>query len=279
MKSLQKVEVNLGAVQETLLIPLLGRAKFTQRQPNFIYDPKAVEIVERLNYDFSKWHKSSSLAGAILRTRMMDEDVTEFLTQNPHGTVIEIGCGLNTRFERLDNGTLRWFDLDLPDTIALRRQFFQDENRRQMIAASVLETDWMDTVAATSGPWCFVSEAVLIYLEAAQVQQAIAQIAERFPGAWLLTDTTATAMVANQAKHDAMRHLPKASWFRWACDDPQQVERWVEGMKLVRSRTFLDADPNLFKFAPFPTGLLLRFAPWLLKKRFESYRLNKFIVE
>ncbi|NJN29756.1 MAG: class I SAM-dependent methyltransferase [Synechococcales cyanobacterium RM1_1_8] len=124
-----QVAVELGPVQETLLIPLLGRARLSQQQPSLIQDPKALEIVSRLNYDFSKWEKSKSLWGATLRTRMIDEDVQDFLRQHPDGTVIEIGCGLNTRFERLDNGQLRWFDLDLPDTIALRRQFFQDGDR------------------------------------------------------------------------------------------------------------------------------------------------------
>lgn len=38
--------------------------------------------------------------------------------------MIEIGTGLNTRFESVDNGVVRWLDLDLPDTIELRRQFF-----------------------------------------------------------------------------------------------------------------------------------------------------------
>ncbi|MEO0409803.1 MAG: class I SAM-dependent methyltransferase, partial [Cyanobacteria bacterium P01_A01_bin.135] len=135
-----KVAVDLGPVQETLLIPLLGRAVQTQKGNGLIQDPKAVEIVNALDYDFSKWEKSRSLTGATLRTRMYDQDVQAFLNEHPAGTVVEIGCGLNTRFERLDNGQVRWFDLDLPDTIALRRQFFQDGPRRTMLEASVLDT-------------------------------------------------------------------------------------------------------------------------------------------
>jgi len=97
------------------------------------------------------------------------------LTQHPTGTIVEIGCGLNTRFERLDNGQAQWFELDLPDSLALRRQFFRDQPRRTMLAASVLDIDWMDTIAATGGPWCFVSEAVMIYLEKTKARQAITE--------------------------------------------------------------------------------------------------------
>ena len=193
-----KVTVDLGPVQETLLIPLLGRAVETQKGNGLIQDEKAVTIVESLDYDFSKWKKSKSLIGATVRTRMFDDDVRAFLVKHPTGTVVEIGCGLNTRFERLDKGQAQWFDLDLPDSLALRRQFFQDQPRRTMLEASVLETDWMETVAATGGPWCFISEAVMIYLEPAQARQAITQIAHHFPGAWLLTDTTSQKMVDGQ---------------------------------------------------------------------------------
>ena len=126
-------------------------------------DPKAVEMVEALDYDFGKWNKS--LAAVVIRLRMFDQYVQEFLEENPNGTVVEIGCGLDTRFERLDNGKARWFEIDLPDVVELRRQFFQDEQRRTSLAASVLETDWMEQVAATGGPWMFISEAVIIYLE------------------------------------------------------------------------------------------------------------------
>ncbi|MEL6225379.1 MAG: class I SAM-dependent methyltransferase, partial [Cyanobacteria bacterium J06627_8] len=138
------------------------------KENGLIQDEKAVEIVNALDYDFSKWKKSKTLAGATLRTRLFDEDVQTFLSSNPTGTIVEIGCGLNTRFERLDNGKARWFDLDLPDSMALRRQFFEDQPRRTMLAASVLDTDWMETVIDTGGPWCFISEAVIIYLSPEQ---------------------------------------------------------------------------------------------------------------
>ena len=199
------MEVELGAVQETLLVPLLGRAAETRRSRGLIHDPKAVEIVDVLNYDFTKWRGKASLAGTSMRTRLMDGFVSNFLKAHPHGTVVEIGAGLNTRYERLDNGSAHWFELDLPDSMELRRRFFEDTERRTMIAASALETDWIDIVATAPGPYCFVSEAVLIYLEGVQVEQVMKRLAKRFPGAWVVMDTTSPKMVDEQAKHDVMK--------------------------------------------------------------------------
>lgn len=267
------VKVELGAVQETLLIPLLGRAEETKKKRALIRDPKAVEIVESLDYDFAKWKGVRSLLGATIRTRMYDHFVEVFLETHPAGTVVELGCGLNTRFERVDNGQVRWFDLDLPDVIALRRRYFADEDRRTMLAASVLDASWMDPVGQTGGPWLFLSEAVLIYLEESDARRAIRQIVERFPGAELVLDTTSAAMVRGQARHDAMRHLPPTSWFRWACNDPRELESL--DLELLESKTFLDAHPGLVASLPWTLRVLVRWAPGLLRRGVGGYRLNR----
>jgi len=75
-----------------------------------------------------------------------------------------------------------------------------------------------------------------------------------------------------------MKYMSQDSWFRWACDDPHEIERWAN-LRLVRSRTFLDAGPDLMKRAPFPFGLLARWAPWLIRGKLDGYRLNQFVVE
>ncbi|MEM9453268.1 MAG: class I SAM-dependent methyltransferase [Myxococcota bacterium] len=271
--------VSLGNVQETLLIPLYARAVETKRTGGLLEDPRAVEIVDQLDYDFSKWN-SGSLAGACLRTRIFDEFARRFLEQNPAGTIVEIGCGLNTRFERIDNGRARWFELDLPDVIDLRRQYFEDAPRRTMIAASVLDEAWMDPVLEAGGPTIFLSEAVIIYLEEAQVKQIITQLAKKFPGAWLVTDTCTTKFTTPKASANAMKRLSIKSWFKWACDDPKAVESWHPGIELVSSMTAFDASPELKAKLPFSWRVMLRVVPWLVRLmtknyRFCHYRLGK----
>ncbi|MEM9070010.1 MAG: class I SAM-dependent methyltransferase [Myxococcota bacterium] len=271
-----KIQVELGPVQETLLIPLLGRALETKKPSGLINDPKAVEIVDSLDYDFAKWERTSSMPGSAIRTRIYDRFVEAFLSEHPKSTVVEIGSGLNTRFERVDNGEVTWFDLDLPDTIALRRRFFEDAPRRTMIASSVLDTDWMDAVHEGPGPWLFISEAVLIYLENDKARRAITQIGERFERFRFLTDITSAKVISQQAKHDVMKHLSSDSWFRWACDDPNEIAGWVPGMRLMESKTFVDTDRELLQRAPFPWGFLSRWAPWLIRRMMKGYTLNRF---
>jgi O-methyltransferase involved in polyketide biosynthesis len=232
----------LGAVEETLLITLYGRAVETRDPDGLLEDPAAVAMVEAIDYDFAKFDGKPSLLGACLRTLLFDHWVRAFLAEHPAGTVVEVGTGLNTRFERVDNGRVRWLDLDLPDAIALRRRFFrEDEPRREMVAASVLDTSWMERAAELRGPWFFAIEAVLPYLAEDQVHWLFAELTRRFPGSWLATDIATTPMVADQDNHDALSVM--AARMDWACDEPRDIEGWAPGVRLQESVT-LDRLPE-----------------------------------
>ncbi|MEM1022996.1 MAG: class I SAM-dependent methyltransferase [Myxococcota bacterium] len=277
LSEVRRVPVRLGAVQETLLVPLLGRAEQTRQRTGLIDDPKAVEIVESLDYDFSKWMGTQSLVGATIRAQLFDREVRDFLDQHPDGTVVEIGAGLNTRYERLDNGRAQWIELDLPDSLSLRRQFFEDTERRHMVAANVMDSSWHQELAQHRGPYCFVSEAVLIYLDEPQVETTLRQLVEKFPGSTLVMDTTSAKMVDGQAKHDIMKHLPPESWFRWKCDDPKALDDW--GLRLSKSLSLADSPPSTVAAMPWTYRMMLRFVPALVRRMVQGYRINRFVFE
>jgi O-methyltransferase involved in polyketide biosynthesis len=205
---------------------------------------------------------------------VFDAWVRAFLERHPAGTVVELGAGLDTRFERLDNGRVRWFDLDLPEAIALRRRFFADAPRRTMLAASVLDPGWADVVAAGPGPWLFVAEAVLIYLAEPRVRRVLAALAERFPGCRVAFDTVSRETVAGQDANDVLRHF-RARWV-WACDDPRAIEGWGPGYRLEESRSLFDVPPAQRQRLPpalrAPFADLVRARPGLAN----AYQLNRF---
>lgn len=221
-------EATLGAAQQTLFIPLAARAREASRRHPVVRDPRAVELVESIDYDTGKYGRG---AVTVLRTAIFDWWVRQFLDARPAGLVVEIGTGLNTRFDRVDNGQVRWIDLDLPDTIELRRRFFTDTDRRRMVAGSVLDEAWLDAVAAEPGPYFFAAEGVLPYLPEADVHQVLSRIAERFPGALVALDSYPRKTLDQQHKLAARKNIP-ARW-AWACDDPRQLERL--GLRVAES--------------------------------------------
>ena len=223
-------EPRLGAVQETLFIPLLARARAAQRRHPLLRDPKAVEIAGSVEAD-AKYGRGAGGSVTVLRTVLLDAWVRDFLASNPAGTVVEIGCGLNSRFERVDNGQAHWIDLDLPDSIELRRKFFADTDRRQMVAASVTGEDWLPIVAQRPGPYFFVADGVLVYLTEEQVSTLLTRIKNHFPNARIALDTFPQRTLDQQRKLAARRGIP-ARW-AWACDDPRSLERL--GLRVLES--------------------------------------------
>jgi len=228
-----KQQAQLGAVQQTLFIPLAARARETQRKHPVLRDPKAVELVRSIDYDTTRYGRGAGGSITVLRTAIFDFWVRAFLAGHPAGTVAEIGTGLNARFERVDNGQVHWFDLDLPDTIELRRAFFADTGRRRMIAASALDEDWLPAVAASRGPYFFVADGVLVYLLEDQVTAMLARLAERFPGALLALDTYPKRTFDQQHRLAARKGID-ARW-AWSCDDPRSLERF--GLEVMESVT------------------------------------------
>lgn len=227
----EPVEVQLGAVQQTLFIPLAARARESRRRRPLVRDPKAAEIVTAVDFDAERYGSGWGGGITVLRTAVFDDLVADFLREHPDGTVVEIGTGLNTRFDRVDNGRVHWVDLDLPDTIELRRRFFADTDRRRMVAASVAEQAWLAGVEASPGPYFFCAEGVLVYL--ADAPEIVARIAERFPRARIAFDTYGRRMLEQQHKMAAKKDM--AALWAWPCDDPRELEPL--GLELVDQAT------------------------------------------
>ncbi|MFE7712329.1 class I SAM-dependent methyltransferase [Streptomyces sp. NPDC057486] len=265
----------LGAVQETLLIPLYGRAVEHRKRDAALRDGRAAEIVAGLSYDFGRFDGLPSLVGTVLRTVLFDSWVRDFLATHPSCTIVEIGTGLNTRYERVDNGRARWFELDLPDVIEVRRSFFSDTPRRTMIAASVTDSAWAEAVAAGSdGPYFFSAEAVLPFLDETDVRAVVGMIAARFPGSRLALDTAGPAFISGQNGYDALSKV--AARMRWSCAGPDDLTRWRSGIELVASHTLSALPSHVYGPLPAPYQEMLAALAEQRPPQVEEYRLNLF---
>jgi len=235
---------NLGGVAETLLIPLYVRAMESQRPDALMKDEKAVALVTRMGHDFDRVRQIPMLeankVARIMLTREMDRYARNFLNRHPKVVVVHIGCGLDSRFERVDNGRLEWFDLDLPDVIGLRRKFIGDDRERyHLLSCSVLDDAWLEMVKVHSQhPFLFLAENVFVYFMETQVKSLVLKLRDNFPGAELVFDGWTPFFVwLGNLQLSSSKFAGLLHWGFWSS---QTIEDWGEGITMLSQWGFFD---------------------------------------
>jgi len=244
---------SLSGVAETMLITLYLRAMESQRPDALVKDEKAVALVMQMSYDFAQVMQvpmsEVNKVTIILRNREFDRYARDFMLQQPEAVVVHIGCGLDTRFERVDNGLVEWYDLDLPDVIELRRKLIGDEGGRyHLLACSVLDETWLNSVSVhRQRPFLFLAEGVSMYLEEAQVKALVLMLRDHFPGAELVFDAFSPFHIWRSNLQISIAGLsarfPRLRWGLWR---GQEIESWGDGIRLLDEWGYLDSsEPRL----------------------------------
>lgn len=227
--------------QATLLIPLVVRARQNAWPDPILRDETATQVLRRLGQAAPPLPALRGDAfGLALRARHLDGWTMAFLARHPAATVLHLGCGLDGRVDRVDPPPgVRWFDLDLPDVIALRRVAYPREEGPgyQMIAASVMDAGWLRSVPADR-PVLVVAEGLLMYLPQAKVRMLLARLGGAFPSGELVFDALSPLGVRLGAWHPALR--ASGATLRWGLEDPREVETWPPGFHLLDDVGLLD---------------------------------------
>ncbi len=234
-----KIETKLTGVPETLLISARARYLETKYPNGIIHDPKIVEILDAIDYDYSgrKEVSSGSQIGTAIRTEILDEQTQVFISSNPEGVVVNLGCGLDTRFYRLDNECINWYDLDLPETIDLRRNFFQETDRYHLIAQSVFDFSWIDRLP-TGKPMLFIAEGLLMYFAGNEVIKLLRVLAGRFRNADFLIEAMSPFLARNSQKHPDVKKYNAS--FKWGIKTGREVNNWNAGLTFVNEWYYFD---------------------------------------
>lgn len=240
-------KIALNKETETLLIPLYCRALESQRPDPIIRDDKAVEMANRIDYDFSqlKVPKGTYII-TCMRAKQYDNYAQSFLSKNPDGVVVCIGCGLDSRFDRVDNGKVEWYDLDFPEVIDLRRKFFQEMNRYHFISSSVMDFEWMTPIAQKNRRVLFLAEGVLMYLHEEEVKSLVLKLQETFPGCELACEVTNIFWVKKMQQGYMKRNFQRRFnlegdvIFHWGIKYGHELKSWNRGIHLLDEWTYFD---------------------------------------
>lgn len=232
----EKLDIQLGQIQETLLLPLTARIVETKHKNGILSDPKSVEIGENLNFNYRQIENKITeigVAGLATRAVQFDLQIKSFQQQHPKGKILTLGAGLDTYYYRCDNGQNQWYDLDLEDSMHLRKQLLPIPNERvHYITKSLFDVSWIKDIGPIEEGLLILVPGVFPYFEEEEVMNFLKIIAPQLAGANILFDIISNfgKIIINQKfKESGMNDVQ----LKWAAIDTQEFEKWSPNIKVV----------------------------------------------
>lgn len=217
--------ISLDKEKETLLVPLYGKAKETRKRKPILYDIKAVEIIEKIAYEF----KSLKIPGKTntmmcLRAKLIDNYTKKFLKERNDTVVLHLGCGLDSRYLRVDNKNANWYDLDFEEVINIRKEFFQESEKYHLIASSVTHPDWIENIPVGHANYLVIAEGLFMYLKEDEIKALLNQIKKRTHNYTLIFDAFSIYTAKKVKNHPSIKKT--GAQIHWGVDNNKELEKW-----------------------------------------------------
>ena len=172
--------MNLEGVEKTMLLTLYTKAKHSQQKNHKFFDFKAIDVISEIDYDFSIADKDYQMQwGVISRTIVLDDMVSKYIRSHPRCTIVNIASGMDTRYNRLDNGIIKWYNVDLENSANFRLNYIKDSNRVKTLAYSAMDPSWVSEIDATDDV-LFIIEGLSMYLTEEDNKRILDIIDENF---------------------------------------------------------------------------------------------------
>ncbi|ADC47352.1 methyltransferase [Methanobrevibacter ruminantium M1] len=246
--------MNLEGVEKTMLLTLYTKAKHSQKPNHKFFDYMAIDIISEIDYDFSIADKDRSMQmGVISRTIVLDDMVSEYIRSHPKCTIVNIASGMDTRFNRLDNGIIKWYNVDLENSANFRLNYIKDTERVKTLAYSAMDPSWAEEIEA-SGDVLFIIEGLTMYLTEVENKQILDIIDENFKSCTIFTEIMPPVSVEN-VKEKSVEEMDAK--FIWGVQDGFELRRlnprfnWVKDVNLFDGMNVYKPITKLFTWIPF----------------------------
>lgn len=177
----------MNNVNKTLYIPLYGKA-YVSRKRIILNDPKAEAIWEAEGFPLKGKSSSKWLAYYIgMRAAVFDCWLRQKMEEIPDAVVLHIGCGMDSRVQRIGTQGHLWFDLDFPAVMAERKRYYTENVDYHMLAADVREVHWLESIPRGK-PAIVVMEGVSMYLLPEEREVLAERLSRYSPSVCLLMD-------------------------------------------------------------------------------------------
>lgn len=234
-------KIKLLKEKETLLIPLIARAKESKKETPIIFDEKAMIITDQIDYDFKDLkipEKTNTMM--CIRGKMIDDYVKRYLFNNQNCVVIHLGCGLDSRYERLKNDNVLWFDVDFEEVIELRKAFYETTKKYHMIGSSVTNKEWIKKIPKDYENYLIIAEGLFMYLEEKEIKNLLKEMKEHIESYTLIFDAYSQMTAKHAKNHPSLKKT--GAKIQWGIDDVRRLEQWDLGIQFIQEKYFCEYD-------------------------------------
>ena len=238
-----KEKVNVTGVPETMVQTLYARAKETGKQNARIKDEIAVEIVEKLDYDFSKADKDKAMnCGVIARTIVLDRMVEQYLEKHANTVVINIACGLDTRCYRMNGRYLCWYNVDLPETMKIRKHFLTETGPVYQIAKSAIDDSYIDDINYHGENVLVIIEGLTMYLGEKDIKKMFSIIEKSFQNVTVMVETMSPFVV----KHVKEKSIEGSNAkFTWGVKNGTELQKIAANFSILHEVSLVEGMKEL----------------------------------
>ena len=212
---------------KTLYIPLYGKA-YVSRKGIILNDPDAERIWQAEGFPLRGKAKSKWLAYYMaMRSAIYDEWLEEELKNNPNAVILHIGCGMDSRIERVSKHNTKWYDIDFPEVIEERNKYYTEDDCYHMLAADMRTEQWKQMIEAERDA-IIILEGVSMYFAHAELKKLLISFGEYFGSVKLLMDCYSTKAAKASKYKNPINDVGVTVVYGY--DDPEEL---VSGSKLV----------------------------------------------
>lgn len=261
--NMEKIKIEAGTVQETLLIPLYGRKRAMDQYPENFRDRDCQALFEQV--EFTEPDNMKGILGKIgsimAATRQYDMAAVcrAYLKEHPRACVVNLGCGLDTTFRQVDNGQAKGYNLDFPDAIDARNELLGEREREYNIACDLNDLSWFEQIDFHPEDGAvFFASGVFYYFKTVEVQRLFTAMAEHFKGAKLTFDATKQKGLKSMLKTWLKGFEMKDIGVYFSVDDTAELCSWSENIVSAVSNGYLSGYRPLDKRYGFITNLVFR---------------------
>ncbi len=257
-------------IQSTMVSTLWARAVYSKLYPEILIDKKSLKVIKRVYDDYPcakiGIEKLEDVVdeflglSIIIRAKVFDDFIKQFTHKYPKASVINLGCGLDTTFYRIDNGIIDWYDLDLPEAIKYRNKVIPPAQRCHSIAYSIFDYSWMNKINyEKENGILFISGGLFYYFEERKVSELIVKMATHFMGGELIFDNLSglgNIILTRKLRETGVK-------YKFGVGNPQkQLGKWSD--KII----VMDWFPYFSKISynpkwKFKTRMMMKLTDWL----------------